>query len=233
MRRRKQCVVYWLHDASCVCLWRHGYIGISTTLSARLRQHRNDKRKGKSVSAVPTTFDCQILFRGSTAKCVALENQLRPTQDIGWNSARGGRQPYLGYKHSDEIKQLLSQQRKARGGIPHSAETCAKLSAIAVARYANPAERAKAAARTKAAGRDQSGASNGNFGKHLSEEERERVRVAAMAADKRRCAYGHIKDHPKKPCRECGRLAVARWRKLRKSNLDNRKDYHGRTTAIA
>jgi predicted GIY-YIG superfamily endonuclease len=205
-----QCAVYWLFDDRRGCPWRHGYSGISTKLSARLKQHRNDKRKGKSASGVPTIFDCQILFRGSTAECVAIENQMRPVQGVGWNRARGGRQPYLGYKHSDETRQLLSKQKRGRKGVPNSPEMRAKISARQRKRYADPAERAKVGARTKDYWRDNdhlSGAKNPRFGVRLSDETKAKI---GRANSKTICKRGHQKEVGKQ-CRECQRYHCRKW----------------------
>jgi len=74
-------VVYWLYDAACVCMWRHGYIGISNNFDRRLTQHR--KRFGSN-------FKHRIIFHGTRVEALALEDKLRPTYGIGWNVNKGG-----------------------------------------------------------------------------------------------------------------------------------------------
>jgi hypothetical protein len=71
------CVVYWLFDDSCICMQRHGYIGISTRYPIRLRSHRRSGR-------LPDNFKSTILFEGTVIECRALEFQLRPRFNIGW-----------------------------------------------------------------------------------------------------------------------------------------------------
>jgi hypothetical protein len=73
-------VVYWLYDEHCICLWKHGYIGVSTNFRNRLKQHRQERNGFKHC----------ILFVGSSQDCYALEAVLRPEPFIGWNVAPGG-----------------------------------------------------------------------------------------------------------------------------------------------
>ena len=79
-----ECVVYWLHDESCVCPWRHGYIGISARWENREKDHRRSGRW-------PEGFGATILFRGSREECLATERKFRPISGVGWNLAVGGK----------------------------------------------------------------------------------------------------------------------------------------------
>jgi NUMOD3 motif len=94
-----ECILYWLFDDTCVCLWRHGYIGITTNWIRRLRRHRR---------MMLHAFRFVILFRGSKEECQKLEHQLRPHRHIGWNVAPGGNLVRLGAQHSDEAKKRMS-----------------------------------------------------------------------------------------------------------------------------
>jgi hypothetical protein len=76
-------VVYWLHDERCVCVWRHGYIGITYRPTQRLQQHRGSGRFSSNLQWT-------VLFIGTRLQCRQIEFKLRPTQDIGWNHAPGG-----------------------------------------------------------------------------------------------------------------------------------------------
>jgi hypothetical protein len=104
-----ECVVYWLFDERCICLWRHGYIGITSNWKNRFQRHRRN-------SSFPTGFSWTILFRGSKAECRKLEWQLRPSDGIGWNRAPGGggggtNRGRIGQKKSDEERAKISASK--------------------------------------------------------------------------------------------------------------------------
>ena len=82
-------VVYWLHDAYCICLQQHGYVGISGAWTTRLAKHQRNKR-------FPSDFEWSIIFIGTKAECLELEHKLRPVPDVGWNQAQGGK-PTINY----------------------------------------------------------------------------------------------------------------------------------------
>lgn len=116
MTKRTYAILYWLHDSSCVCLWRHGYIGMTIDWPHRLHRHRSES------DFLPTQFSGQVLFKGSIKKCLALEQQLRPVANIGWNRYPGGRSGH------------------AAKGIPKSPEQREKMRQAALRRYADPTE---------------------------------------------------------------------------------------------
>jgi hypothetical protein len=147
--------VYWLFDGRCFCPWRHGYIGVTVNWPHRLHRHRTE-------SDFPSTeFEAQVLFRGGIQECLALEQQMRPSPDIGWNRNPGG----------------LSGH--AMKGIPKSPEQKAKMRAAALARYADPRERKRTSEAVKLSLNriDRSGNNNSMFGKHMSEEAKAKVRA--------------------------------------------------------
>jgi NUMOD3 motif len=111
-----ECILYWLFDDRCICLWRHGYIGITTKWTRRLQRHRR---------TMPHAFRFAILFRGSKEECRKLEHQLRPHRHIGWNIAPGGNMARLGAQHSDEAKKKMSIAARQRP--PSSEETRERL----------------------------------------------------------------------------------------------------------
>lgn len=226
------CVVYWLFDDRCVCVWRHGYVGISTEADARLKRHRLRAGTRKSAVGVPAIFNHKILFTGTVDGCVALEEKLRPHKNIGWNRAIGGREPWLNYKHDDEMRAKLSTIASNRKRKPHSPETRAKMKAAALLRYTDPSQYAATVAHLKSLTFDRSGAANGHFGKPHSEEAKRKIRDGVEARGgvlgsrnphfgkkhseatkqimrkqklKSVCKNGHSKE-PGKPCRECQRI---------------------------
>jgi hypothetical protein len=136
-----KCVLYWLHDDNCVCLWRHGYVGISARWENRLKQHRASKRW-------PDGFQATVLFRGTEEECFALEIMFRPGHRIGWNPARGGNNNgrTLGFKHSDQARANVSNSLR---GLKKSAEWRRKLAIAGTGKTRSVEARAKQSAATK------------------------------------------------------------------------------------
>lgn len=154
------CCVYWLFDDHCICLWRHGYIGVTINLTRRLAGHR--RGNGRGTKLLPENFQFEILFTGTSAQCFELEQHLRPVPMIGWNRARGGpRAP-------DEILK----------GIPKSLEHKARIAAASKLRWSDLAARKIQSATVKKslASIDRSGANNTNFGKATSEAAKQKMR---------------------------------------------------------
>jgi len=150
-RLQTPCVLYWLHDASSVCLMRHGYVGISTRWQNRLRRHRRDKK-------LPP-FDWKILFEGTLLECLTFERRLRPLPGIGWNDAPGG-------EHGG-------------GSAPKAERTKLLMRDAALRRYAQPGERERTQTAVKTAFKqiDRTGVNNGHFGKHHTEETKSKLRA--------------------------------------------------------
>ena len=104
------CIVYWLYDDQCICVWKHGYVGITSQWERRLRKHRN---KGE----LPRDFKFKFLFQGTRKECLRVEAELRPDYFIGWNILRGG-----------QTSGIPGSTNKSRTGMPHSEETRRKIS---------------------------------------------------------------------------------------------------------
>jgi hypothetical protein len=75
-------VTYWVHDPGNYRT-DSGYIGVTEDPAQRLHALR-------TAGTVPCHAEMEILFEGSRAECLALEKQLRPRPNIGWNKAAGG-----------------------------------------------------------------------------------------------------------------------------------------------
>lgn len=151
------CVVYWLYDEQHdVCPWRHGYIGISERWSRRLIRHKS----GPHYRAKNVTW--RILFIGTKAECLMLEQKLRPHLRIGWNQAFGGETTGAGTR-----------------GLAKSPEWRAAMSEAAKRRYADPAERKRMSIAVKKGlkGIDRSGPNNSRFGIATSEETKAKIRA--------------------------------------------------------
>lgn len=159
--RKAKWVVYWLHNDRCICLWRHGYIGVTNRLPQRWHQHRHG---GPVVRSHPDAA-CIVIFEGSREECLALELKMRPTPHIGWNIGFGG--------------SLLGGGLR---GVPKPPEQRAKQRAAALKRYADPAEHARTQRAVKQALKniDRTGPNNPRFGKHCSEETKDKIRQRAL-----------------------------------------------------
>jgi NUMOD3 motif len=113
-------VVYWLKDESCICLWRHGYIGYSSCLRDRLKYWRVHQPRWRKP------FEYEVLFVGTKKECRTLEYKLRPERFIGWNYlAGGGKSPREGVIIAEYIRQRMSEAAKKKP--PISAATREKL----------------------------------------------------------------------------------------------------------
>src|SRR5262252_4204141 len=129
-------VVYWLYDASCRDIRRHGYVGACTRLDSRLRTHRRAFGTYKSAIGVPANFKVKIVFAGSIKECQALEAQLRPDTHIGWNNKRGGGRSSLGHRYGTAFKQARAKEASKRfKGVPKSFEQREKMREAALRRY--------------------------------------------------------------------------------------------------
>jgi hypothetical protein len=98
--------VYWLYDDQCVCPWRHGYIGITSKLASRLKNHRRRWKR---------PFEHKVLFVGAKTECRALEWALRPEASRGWNKNVGGmKSPRLGVVLPAHVKQNMREAANRR-----------------------------------------------------------------------------------------------------------------------
>lgn len=94
--------VYWIKDAYCQHIEKHGYVGVSAYPQRRFRVHlqRNPK--------IPKHATLEIIFSGTREECFAYEELLRPIKGIGWNNAVGGKHGFKkGFTHSEETKQKM------------------------------------------------------------------------------------------------------------------------------
>lgn len=201
----RNAVVYWLFNADCSDPKRDGYVGCTTDLKNRIKSHRNDKRRGQGSINVPPDFKHQILFRGPLAECLAVETQFRPTQDIGWNQGRGGRQGWIGGVIGGVLteaeRKRRSERMKRRKGYKHKPESIEKMSAAVKERYADPTVPRPIADYWK--GKDRSGPNNPRFGAEVSETTKAKI---GKANEKTICKRGHPREPRSGPCPECRRL---------------------------
>ena len=78
----RRCYGYWLRNADCTDIRKHGYVGVSVNPKNRARVHRHRRRF--------PDFELELIFCGSQSECYAMEINLRPVAGIGWNVEAGG-----------------------------------------------------------------------------------------------------------------------------------------------
>jgi NUMOD3 motif len=200
---KKSCVVYWLHDSGHTSPEREGYVGVTTNLPARLKQHRNDKRKRKGALGVPKIFEHKILLQGTLAECLALEKRLRPEEGTGWNFIRGGRQGWLSWRPTEDQRKRLSKSKKGQGkGRKHTPEAIENMRRAQKAHFANPQPTAFPIAEYWR-GKDRSGPNNPRFRATVSDETRAKI---GKANTKRVCRHGHDKEVDGPVCPKCAKV---------------------------
>lgn len=71
------------------------YVGVSYNPQNRFLEHSksNEYFVGRAIRKHQLTYseNCRVIFEGSANDCFALEKELRPTRNIGWNVSEGGR----------------------------------------------------------------------------------------------------------------------------------------------
>lgn len=177
-------VVYWLYDESCSCPEESGYIGCCANLAQRLANHRRAFASYKGAIGTPhPKLEVKILLIGTLADCLALERNLRPSTNIGWNRNRGGRRTGPNDLAHPYIRVL---EPKTRKGVPHSDATREKMRQIQLQRFANPAERTRLSEAAKKDWKERKASHKGGPMHHVgkgipkSPEHREKMRQAAL-----------------------------------------------------
>lgn len=112
--------VYWYHLKDHTDINTQGYVGVTVDLIHRDACH---KRYGKSYGLIlrnafnkygEDNIYKDIVFTGSYVEAYALELQLRPAKEIGWNIAVGGGTPpdCSGRVHSEETKRKIAESNR-------------------------------------------------------------------------------------------------------------------------
>lgn len=137
-------VVYWIRKKEHTDIKNQGYVGVTKMFRKRMNAHKNMRSKYCSVinNAISKngwdTLVKEIVFEGPEEGCYQLEEYFRPTSQIGYNIAAGGRtgvsdrkiseegrlkisqansgsgNPMYGKKHTDETKKMISEQNTGR-----------------------------------------------------------------------------------------------------------------------
>lgn len=130
--------VYWIHTKKHTDLFTMGYIGFTSRDSAtRFEEHLQESKQGRKNDIIHKAirkYGSEIIVT-TLVKCdeeygLWLENKLRPTVKIGWNSVPGGGKPpsWKGRKKTPEQVAAQSARMKASGQRPpiHLPEVKAK-----------------------------------------------------------------------------------------------------------
>jgi hypothetical protein len=122
-------------------MFSQGYIGVSKNTKTRFERHSKYSDNQHLKAAIKKygwdNLIKQIVLIGEEKYCYDLETKIRPTKQIGWNIAEGGKKPPMtqyrgdnyvsplkgkkkqtpwlfGRKVSDKQKQLASERRKVK-----------------------------------------------------------------------------------------------------------------------
>lgn len=87
--------VYWIRKETHSEISTDGYVGITKNFTERMRAHKKNKKNYPIVNAIKKfgwdSLVKEVLHTNlSLAESLAIELQLRPTNNIGWNLQRGG-----------------------------------------------------------------------------------------------------------------------------------------------
>ena len=109
-------LVYWIRYPEHQNLLIEGYVGITTDLNKRIKQHKklalrnpNGPKDEALVGDRATEIVVDHIFSGTAAECVEEEKRLRPKKHIGWNLHAGG--GYNGRSPEEVYKRRLLQGR--------------------------------------------------------------------------------------------------------------------------
>lgn len=89
--------VYWIHLHSHSDIYSEGYVGVAVDVPTRLNRHLNvtsklDVHFGRAIRLYGwENLKKEIVFTGHEQECYKYEEKLRPSFQIGWNEAIGGK----------------------------------------------------------------------------------------------------------------------------------------------
>lgn len=115
--------VYWIKTKDMIDIFQQGYVGVtSLSLEKRLLQHKNNKARSVVSKALKKYSDCVIecVFEGTEEECLSQESRYRPSENVGWNIAKGGSVPT---KMNAEKATKISVTLREKGVSPYSVNT--------------------------------------------------------------------------------------------------------------
>ena len=104
-----------------------GYVGITYNAAQRWRQHKREVIAGRKPTKLYQLmakegldkFELIVLFSGTEAEMKAKEAELRPTEDIGWNTNPGGGK-FTGQRKGAKFS-TATKQKMAKAKVGHTA----------------------------------------------------------------------------------------------------------------
>jgi group I intron endonuclease len=165
--------VYWIRKPEHTNILRDGYVGVSKRFQRRIMEHEKITQNKHLKNAVnkygwDNLIKEKILI-GKEDYCLEIESKLRPTDNIGWNLIKGGNKPPI-TRWNLGTKGLVVAWNK---GKPQPEETKKKVSVGVAKLWQNPEYRKHMSDVHK-------GKSSGKFGKKLSAETIEKIRLAKV-----------------------------------------------------
>lgn len=130
--------VYWVHLPEHK-IKEDGYVGITNNPKNRWADHKYMARKGlhrnshfqNAINKYQDLLIHEIILEGTLEECANLENNLRPSERIGWNCHIGGECPGMtGRKHTEESKQKMREASIKNNAVSvmHNKESWDKIS---------------------------------------------------------------------------------------------------------
>jgi hypothetical protein len=116
--------VYWIRRCNMTDIFNEGYVGVtSLSLSERMNQHsKNVYRKSVVKKAIDKYSDIiiDLVYEGNDRECLDLEASYRPSENIGWNIAKGGNIPTA---MNSEKAAKISKTLKEKNITPYTINT--------------------------------------------------------------------------------------------------------------
>jgi hypothetical protein len=90
-------MVYWIRAKHHTDITSEGYVGITNNFAKRMWTHNKKKTNPHLKSAINKygweNLEKSIILVGDENYCLLIEEQLRPSNEIGWNIVKGGGKP--------------------------------------------------------------------------------------------------------------------------------------------
>ena len=91
--------VYWIRKVEHTNIYTEGYVGVSTNVERRWREHITEARANRHPNSFlcnvinkhyPDNLIFEIVYLSNEDNCYNYEEMLRPETNIGWNLRSGG-----------------------------------------------------------------------------------------------------------------------------------------------
>lgn len=90
-------VGYWIRHKDHSDIFSEGYVGISSNHVKRWKDHEKNSENPHLLNAILKygwdNIIKEIIVKASKEYCIYIEEKLRPSENLGWNIAKGGGMP--------------------------------------------------------------------------------------------------------------------------------------------